>query len=196
MKLEIIGKNENKAMQRDELVMEASDTKLSPSRKELKPKIAAMVNAKEETVVIESIKHKFGSRQATIKANIYKNPEALKAAGQKHLVERDSGKKKKKEEKPKEATKPEQGKPEGKPGQKPEAKGPEGKPGQKPEAKGPEGKEGQKPEAKGPEGKEGQKPEAKQGQQPAEKKEEPADEKKESAAEKQEPADEKKEGGK
>ncbi len=101
MDLEIVTQKENKVLQRQQIVLKAKDGKLTPSRKELRPKIAAMLNAKEELTVIKKIQHSFGKREALIEANVYENEEALKRAEQKHLIERDSGKKKEKgKEKP------------------------------------------------------------------------------------------------
>ncbi len=101
MKLEITEKKENKAMQRNEVLFKIEDAKITPSRKELKPKIAAMLNTKEQLVVIKKVSHPFGGREATITVNAYQNEATLKKLEPKHLIERDSGKKKeKKEEKP------------------------------------------------------------------------------------------------
>ena len=152
MQLEIARQRENKALKRTEIELAARDLKVVPSRKELKPKIAAMLNAKEELLVITKIGHSFGSRDIKVEANIYQDAEALKNAGAKHLVERGFGKKKK-EEKPAAEDKVEKKEEGGK-----EAKGKEG--GDKPaEGKGSGEKagEGEKPG----EGKEGTgKPEA------------------------------------
>lgn len=135
MKLELVGKKENKAMQRNELVLQAKDAKLTPSRKELRPKIAAMANAKEENVVIESIQHPFGAREATIKASVYENAAALKIAGQGHLAERHLGKKKEKKEKKPAGEKEEAAKEETPAEAKEAVKQPEGKEGQQPAEK-------------------------------------------------------------
>lgn len=93
MELGITGKKENKSMQRQEVELEAKDAKVTPSRKELKPKIAAMLGAKESLTVIKSIGHSFGKRAAAIKANVYENEIAMKKAEPAHLVARDAGKK-------------------------------------------------------------------------------------------------------
>ncbi len=93
MKLEIVGKKENKSLQRTEAEFELKDTALSPSRKELRPKIAALLNAKESMVVIAEVRHAFGAREATIFARAYDNEAALKKFELKHLIERDFAKK-------------------------------------------------------------------------------------------------------
>lgn len=92
MELEITGKKENGSMQRQEVVLEAKDAKITPSRKELKPKIAAMLGAKESLTVIKSIGHMFGKRAAMIRVNVYENEAAMKKAERAHLAARDAGK--------------------------------------------------------------------------------------------------------
>ena len=59
MELEITGKKENKTLQRQEVEIEIKNTKLTPSRKELRPKIAALLGAKEGLTIIEKIKDLF-----------------------------------------------------------------------------------------------------------------------------------------
>ena len=98
MELELTGKKENKALQRQEVELEIKDVKLMPSRKELKPKIAALLGAKEELTVIESIDHTFGTTSGQIKVHVYENEEAMKKIAPAYLIERDAGKKKKKGE--------------------------------------------------------------------------------------------------
>jgi len=98
MELEITGKKENKTLQRQEVEIEIKNTKLTPSRKELRPKIAALLGAKEELTVIEKIDHTFGTNQGKVKAHIYENEEVMKKTEPAHLIQRDLGKKKKKSE--------------------------------------------------------------------------------------------------
>jgi ribosomal protein S24E len=106
MELEVVGEKENKAMKRREVVFRAKQAKLTPSRKDVLPKISAMLNAKPGTVVISRISHPFGETSAEIEARAYETPEAMKKAEAGHLVSRDSGKKGKEAEgsgKPKDA---------------------------------------------------------------------------------------------
>ncbi|MFA4855753.1 MAG: hypothetical protein WC634_04170 [archaeon] len=93
MELGITGKKENRSMQRQEVELEAKDAKITPSRKELRPKIAAMLGAKENLTVIKSIGHSFGERAATIRVNVYENEAAMKKVELAHLIARDAGKK-------------------------------------------------------------------------------------------------------
>ena len=100
MELEITGKNENKTLQKQQVELKTKNAIITPSRKELRPKIAAMLNAKENLVVIGKIEHEYGNRESTIFVDIYENEEAMKKSA-KHLINRDRGKKKgEKEETP------------------------------------------------------------------------------------------------
>ena len=114
MELEITGKKENKTLQRQEVKIEIKNVTLTPSRKELRPKIAALLGAKEELTVIENIDHTFGTNQGKIKAHVYENEEAMKKTEPVYLIQRDLGKKKKKGEKEKKPENKEEKKPEGK----------------------------------------------------------------------------------
>lgn len=93
MKLEITGKKENKALERQEAEFVVKEAKTTPSRKEIKPKIAAMLNANEELTVITGIEHAFGKTEAIVKANVYSSKTAMNNNEQKHLIQRDKGKK-------------------------------------------------------------------------------------------------------
>jgi len=110
MQLEIARQKENKTLNRTEVELKAQDLKLVPSRKELKPQIAAMLNTKEDLLVITKIGHSFGSRDITVEANVYKNVEALKSAEAKYMLTRGSKKKKGEEAAPKPAEAKEGGK--------------------------------------------------------------------------------------
>ena len=98
MELEITGKKENKTLQRQEVEFGIKNAKITPSRKELRPKIAAMLGAKETLTVIESINHTFGTNEGKIKVHVYENEKAMKKIEPAYLIERDAGKKKKKGE--------------------------------------------------------------------------------------------------
>jgi len=99
MKVGITSKVENKSLRRTEVKFNVADAVVTPSRKELLPKIAAMLNAKENLVVIEKISHGFGVREATGTARVYKEETALKAEEPHYMVGRNIGQKKKPGEK-------------------------------------------------------------------------------------------------
>lgn len=94
MELNITKEDYNPVLERKELEFEVS-ANVTPSREEIKKKLAALKNAKDELIVIKYIKHLFGEHRAVGKAHIYKSAEMLKKVEPKYLLER--GKKKEKE---------------------------------------------------------------------------------------------------
>ena len=90
MELEITGKKENKTLQRQEVEIEIKNTKLTPSRKELRTKIAALLGAKEELTVIEKIDHTFGTSEGKVKAHVYENEEAMKSVEPPYMLKRNN----------------------------------------------------------------------------------------------------------
>lgn len=112
MELKIVKEEENKVLERKEINFKIDGAKATPSRKEIKKRLAALKNSKEELVSIDSIKQAYGEHKAQGKAFIYKNlerlnkiePTYLKHRGQKkkHTKEKEEkSKEKKKKEKPK-----------------------------------------------------------------------------------------------
>ncbi len=104
MHLEIRGEYENPLMERTEVEFFISGVEATPSRKEVRKKIASMKNAKEELVVIEFLKQPFGSHTVNGRVRIYKSGKRLKRVESGFLPER--GTKKKKEEAPANAPAP------------------------------------------------------------------------------------------
>jgi small subunit ribosomal protein S24e len=105
MKVNLTKRDKNPLLHREELAFEVSDTRTTPSRKDLIAKIAALTNAKPEAVVITKVEAVYGSTGAVGAAKVYESPEFLKAVESGHLTKR--GLKEKKEEKKEEAPKPE-----------------------------------------------------------------------------------------
>ncbi|MCX6798776.1 MAG: 30S ribosomal protein S24e [Candidatus Diapherotrites archaeon] len=99
MKVEIAGKRDNKSLQRAEVRFNVKDAAVTPNRKELRAKLAALQNSKEELVIVDSIMHNFGLREASGEAKIYKDEKALKAAERPFMIGRNIGQKKKPGEK-------------------------------------------------------------------------------------------------
>ncbi len=95
MQIEIIKEAHNPVLERKEIEFEIS-AKVTPSREEIRKKLAALKNAKEEFIVIKYIKQLFGQHKAVGKAHIYNSMEVLKRVEPKYLLER--GKKKESEQ--------------------------------------------------------------------------------------------------
>ena len=99
MKFNIVSKEKNQALHRDELKFEISDAKITPSVKELREKIAALNNTKTELVIIDRITHKFGSKDVIGEAKVYENANVLNEIEPKHRINKNLGIKEKKEKK-------------------------------------------------------------------------------------------------
>lgn len=143
MELQIIKDKTNPLLKRREISLKIIN-KGTPSRVEVKNKLAALANSKPELIVIERLNTLFGKQEILGTASIYENEERLKQLAHQHLVAR--GMPKAPEEKAAEAPAAE-AKPEVKPAAKPEAK-PAAKPEAKPEAKAEAKAEKKEPEKK------------------------------------------------
>jgi len=97
----------NPLLKRKELHLKVSFNGKTPSRAEIREKVAGLMNTGLDRIVIDYIKNEFGKREAKVYAKIYDTPEALKAIEEKHIIERNFPelKTKKKEEEKKEETK-------------------------------------------------------------------------------------------
>lgn len=89
MKIEIKEKKENALLKKQEIIFEATELKQTPSKKEIQGKIAALLNANENLVVIENIGQKFGSRVFEGKAAVYADKENMLKTSQKFLLKRN-----------------------------------------------------------------------------------------------------------
>ncbi len=105
MKMEITGKKTNPLLSRKEIKFRVTETGVTPSKKELRSKISAMANSKENLTVIVKVDKKFGESESTGTARAYESEEKMRGIEKKHVIERNFKEKKKKseEEKPAEA---------------------------------------------------------------------------------------------
>ncbi len=93
MKVEIISKQKNALLHREEIKFEINKAKITPSRKELRDQIAAMCNANSELVIVDDIKHSFGTDYVSGKSRIYENKEYLSKIELAYKVKRHAEKK-------------------------------------------------------------------------------------------------------
>lgn len=96
MELMILENKRNEMLKRQEITVEV-DQKTSSSKKQLREKLAALMNTKEENIVIIKIDSNFGSSKAKAYARIYESAEELKKREEKYIIERNFGKEKKAE---------------------------------------------------------------------------------------------------
>ena len=88
MDIEIKGKKENKLIGRQELSCTVGFEKESPSRKSVRDALCAALGVAPELLVVKSIKGKYGVKNATIIAHVYKD-KASAASEARHLLVRD-----------------------------------------------------------------------------------------------------------
>ncbi len=70
----------------------------TPSRQEVREKIAGLLNAELDRIVIDYIKTEFGKTEARCYVKIYDTPEDLAAIEEDHIIARNFGKKEEGEE--------------------------------------------------------------------------------------------------
>ncbi|MHA1377902.1 MAG: 30S ribosomal protein S24e [Candidatus Helarchaeota archaeon] len=99
MSINIISEEDNPLLNRKEIkfVIE-HEKKPTPSRFEIRKKIAAQFNVPIETTYIKSLNSKFGLPKTVGKARIYESEERAKLVEPKFIIKRNEEKKKKKAE--------------------------------------------------------------------------------------------------
>jgi len=99
MELQIIKDKTNPLLKRREISLSVKN-KVTPSRIEVKNKLAALLNSKPELIVIEHLDTIYGKQELKGIASIYQTEERLKQLAHTHLMERDAPKKVEGEETP------------------------------------------------------------------------------------------------
>ncbi len=87
MELQIIKDKANPELKRREISLKIIN-KGTPSRIEVKNKLAALANSKQELIVIEQLNTVFGKQEVAGRASIYESEERLKQIAHQHLVAR------------------------------------------------------------------------------------------------------------
>ncbi len=126
MELQIIKDKKNPLLNRREVSLKIVN-KGTPSRIEVKNKLAAMANSKPELIVIEQLNTAFGKQEIMGAASIYESEERLKQLAHQHLVARDAPKPTEEKAAEASAAPAAEAKPEAKPEAKTEKKEPEKK---------------------------------------------------------------------
>jgi len=96
VKLEIQEKKDNPLIGRQEISFSVTETKATPSRKELREAIAAQTNSKEKNIIVDVLDTRFGTTDFKGEARVYENEEQLKKIELKPIVVRNFGKEEKK----------------------------------------------------------------------------------------------------
>jgi small subunit ribosomal protein S24e len=98
MDIKVLEEKKNPLLQRREVQFSVSHNLGTPSRDEIKAKIAAYLNSKPELVIIERMRSEFGKRETKGYAKIYESMERLKSTETEHIVQRNAKKEPKKAE--------------------------------------------------------------------------------------------------
>jgi small subunit ribosomal protein S24e len=89
MEIHIIKDKTNPLLKRRELSLKIQN-KGTPSRIEVKNKIAALANSRPELIVIEHLETVFGKQEVVGSASIYETEGQLKRLAHQHLAARDA----------------------------------------------------------------------------------------------------------
>ncbi len=89
MELQIIKDKTNPLLKRREILLKIKH-KETPSRIELKNKLAAIANSKPELIVIERLDTIFGKQEVLGTVGIYETEERLKQLAHQYLIARDA----------------------------------------------------------------------------------------------------------
>ncbi len=91
MKVDITEKHENPLLGRQEAKFSVKEAGSTPSRKELRVKIAALLGADEKNLVVDVLGTRYGTTEVSGKARVYKSEKELKRLETKQVIERNFG---------------------------------------------------------------------------------------------------------
>ena len=147
MEIEIVSKKENELLDRTEVTFKALHPKEgTPQREVVREKLASMLKASKDRVIVDAMDSEFGKMEAVGYAKVYKTKEAAMKFEREHVLVRNKLKEAVKKEK--KAAAPPPGKPAAASPAKPAEKAPE-KPAEK-HAEKPAEKHAEKPPEKHP----------------------------------------------
>ena len=98
MDIKVLEEKKNPLLQRREVKFSVSHNLGTPSRDEIKAKIAAYLNSKPELVIVERMNPEFGKRETRGYAKIYETEEYMKKTETAHIIQRNAKKEPKKAE--------------------------------------------------------------------------------------------------
>ncbi|HVL49593.1 MAG TPA: 30S ribosomal protein S24e [Candidatus Thermoplasmatota archaeon] len=90
MDIEIVGKKENALIGRTEVQFRILHTGAqTPKREDVRDKLAAILNAKKQNIVVDNMESTFGHGETTGYAKVYPSVEALSKVEPLHLLKRN-----------------------------------------------------------------------------------------------------------
>ena len=98
MELKILEDKQKPLLARRELLVEVSFDNKTPSRLEMRKKLAENLKISEEIIIIKNIETQFGYRKANVIAHVYQNKKDLESVEPKHIKKRHLSKEEKKVE--------------------------------------------------------------------------------------------------
>jgi len=126
MEIEILDKKENELLDRTEVRFKASHSKEgTPQREAIREKLAGMLKATKERVIVDAMDSEFGKMETIGYAKVYKTKEAAMKFEREHVLVRNKLKEKVKVEKKAAAAPPPKKQAEAKPAAAAPAKAPE-----------------------------------------------------------------------
>jgi len=101
MKINITSQQHNPLLKRKEITFEVKheETKATPSRYEIRKKLAETLKTNIELLYIRRVETKTGTMLATGEANLYESPEQVKLVEPEHIINRNKPPEKPTEEK-------------------------------------------------------------------------------------------------
>jgi small subunit ribosomal protein S24e len=112
MEIEIVAKKENELLDRTEVKFKASHPKEgTPQREAIREKLAGMLKASKERVIVDSMNSEFGMMETTGYAKVYKTKDAAMKYERKYVLVRNKLKEAVKKEKKAAAPQPTKGEP-------------------------------------------------------------------------------------
>ncbi len=90
MNIEILQNSNDMLLKRKDVRFKITQAGPTPSRVEVKGKLAALLNTNEKLIVINKLKCSFGKQETIGYANIYENEERLKQIAREYMVKRDA----------------------------------------------------------------------------------------------------------
>ena len=92
MRIDITKKHENNLLGRQEVDFIVKESSTTPSRKELREKIAALLGANEKHLVVDVYDTTFGTSEVKGTARVYKDENNMKKSELEYVVSRNFGK--------------------------------------------------------------------------------------------------------
>jgi len=98
MNIQVISKTKKPLLSREDVVARIEFTgTTTPARKQMREALASSLGADAKLVSLVKVSNEFGSPSVKVDLRVYENEEAFKKLEEKHLAERETGKKKEEE---------------------------------------------------------------------------------------------------